>query len=63
MNRKESYAEGWVIMGPGDFIIDDSFSRTRKEAIAWLSNAHYTWKQRRKQGFRCVKASKTITVL
>ena len=62
---------GWVILShkgkfkEGPFILGFTYSRTRTEAIKkWrlLWAEPLTWDAYKKQGFKCVKATKTISV-
>ena len=56
--------EGWVLINGNDFILEWSFRFYRKDAIkAMVDDSLHTWKYWRKEGMRCVKATKTISVL
>lgn len=63
MKPKSVDYKGWVVINSDGFILDWSFRSSRKETIKELiEGTSRTWKQWYKQGMRCVKATKTISI-
>ena len=64
--KMKNTQHGWVILShEGTYIIRFTYSRTRTEAIKkwklmWVEPL--TWDAYKKQGYRCVKATRTISV-
>lgn len=60
---QQKFCEGYVIVNTDGFIMDWSFKFTRHRCIAdFIEGSGQTWKQWYKQGVRCFKATRTITV-
>jgi hypothetical protein len=63
MSTESNVTPGWVIVNVDGWIMTWSFDYTRKQAIAHLvKDSGQTWKQWYRQGARCVKATKIISI-
>jgi hypothetical protein len=62
MKPRSADYEGWVVVNIDGSILDWSFRYSRTEAIKELTEGTQTWKQWYRQGMRCVRATKTITL-
>lgn len=55
--------DGWVVINADQRILDWSFDYTRTSCIQEFSKgSKYSWKQWYDRGFRCIKATKTISI-
>ncbi|WP_348085420.1 hypothetical protein [Dyadobacter sp.] len=55
-------SKGWVVVNHVDTIVGWAFSETRKGSIENFAGSIRGWRYWRKRGYRCIKATKTVTI-